>query len=238
MPVVTGAFLVGLVSDSSAQPCPSPPALFNKEPASSQTRRKDTGMLGGLERVGFPTPRRQEPPGTGIPPPASVPHFCPSQCQPQCPHQPSLCQRTCPGRKHIPRRHSRESPPIRAFTRQPCAFISWELSTVSVPATPPQASRHSCGSLEDWSPLEGSQLLIKMLMENPTSPPLSLAAPPSSSLLSCLSLPAGPIQIIPTLSTLPQGLWQISGAGTGVSSILIYQGAYARPGSPPPLPVT
>ncbi|XP_029077524.1 MHC class II transactivator isoform X3 [Monodon monoceros] len=48
--------------------------------------------------------------------------------------------------------------------------------------------------------------------------------PPSSSLLSCLSLPAGPIQIIPTLSTLPQGLWQISGAGTGVSSILIYQG--------------
>ncbi|XP_065747988.1 MHC class II transactivator [Phocoena phocoena] len=47
--------------------------------------------------------------------------------------------------------------------------------------------------------------------------------PPSSSLLSCLSLPAGPIQIIPTLSTLPQGLWQISGAGTGISSILIYQ---------------
>ncbi|XP_024600364.1 MHC class II transactivator isoform X3 [Neophocaena asiaeorientalis asiaeorientalis] len=90
MPVVTGAFLVGLVSDSSAQPCPSPPALFNKEPASSQTQLKDT-------------------------------------------------------------------------------------------------------------------------------------VPPSSSLLSCLSLPAGPIQIIPTLSTLPQGLWQISGAGTGISSILIYQ---------------
>ncbi|KAB0400071.1 hypothetical protein E2I00_002403 [Balaenoptera physalus] len=45
MPVVTGAFLVGLVSDSSAQPCPSPPALFNKEPASSQTRRKDTGEV-------------------------------------------------------------------------------------------------------------------------------------------------------------------------------------------------
>ncbi|XP_066870264.1 MHC class II transactivator isoform X2 [Kogia breviceps] len=91
MPVVTGAFLVGLVSDSSAQPCPSPPALFNKEPASSQAWLKDT-------------------------------------------------------------------------------------------------------------------------------------VPPSSSLLSCLTLPAGPIQIIPTLSTLPQGLWQISGAGTGVSSILIYQG--------------
>ncbi|XP_036680981.1 MHC class II transactivator-like [Balaenoptera musculus] len=101
MPVVTGAFLVGLVSDSSAQPCPSPPALFNKEPASSQTRRKDT-------------------------------------------------------------------------------------------------------------------------------------APPSSSLLSCLSLPAGPIQIIPTLSTLPQGLWQISGAGTGVSSILIYQGEVPQASQTPP----
>ncbi|KAM9056859.1 MHC class II transactivator isoform 2-T5 [Megaptera novaeangliae] len=101
MPVVTGAFLVGLVSDSSAQPCPSPPALFNKEPASSQTRRKDT-------------------------------------------------------------------------------------------------------------------------------------APPSSSLLSCLSLPAGPIQIIPTLSTLPQGLWQISGAGTGVSSILICQGEVPQASQTPP----
>ncbi|XP_061065686.1 MHC class II transactivator-like isoform X2 [Eubalaena glacialis] len=101
MPVVTGAFLVGLVSDSSAQPCPSPPALFNKEPASSQTRLKDT-------------------------------------------------------------------------------------------------------------------------------------APPSSSLLSCLSLPAAPIQIIPTLSTLPQGLWQISGAGTGVSSILIYQGEVPQASQTPP----
>ncbi|XP_057551160.1 MHC class II transactivator isoform X2 [Hippopotamus amphibius kiboko] len=91
MPVVTGAFLVGTVSDSPAQPCLSPPALFTKEPASSQSRLKDT-------------------------------------------------------------------------------------------------------------------------------------VPPSGSLLSCLSLPAGPIQIIPTFSTLPQGLWQISGPGTGVSSILIYQG--------------
>uniref|UniRef100_A0A8C3X7L8 Class II major histocompatibility complex transactivator n=1 Tax=Catagonus wagneri TaxID=51154 RepID=A0A8C3X7L8_9CETA len=51
-----------------------------------------------------------------------------------------------------------------------------------------------------------------------------MPAPLPGSLLSCLSVPAGPIQIIPTLSTLPQGLWHISGAGTGVSSILIYQG--------------
>ncbi|KAM5198865.1 MHC class II transactivator isoform 2-T4 [Hipposideros larvatus] len=59
-------------------------------------------------------------------------------------------------------------------------------------------------------------------------------APPSGSLLSCLSLPAGPFQIIPTLSTLPQGFWQISGAGTGVSSILIYQGEMPQTSQAPP----
>ncbi|KAJ1067428.1 hypothetical protein K5549_010546 [Capra hircus] len=59
-------------------------------------------------------------------------------------------------------------------------------------------------------------------------------APPSSSLLSCLSLPAGPIQIIPTLSTLPQGLWPISGTGTGVSSILIYQSEMPPASQTPP----
>lgn len=75
-------------------------------------------------------------------------------------------------------------------------------------------------------------------MENPKSPSLSLVAPLSSSLLSCLSLPAGPIQIIPTLPTLPQGLWPISGTGTGVSSILIYQSECVNLGSSPPLPVT
>ncbi|XP_039100311.1 MHC class II transactivator-like isoform X2 [Hyaena hyaena] len=48
-----------------------------------------------------------------------------------------------------------------------------------------------------------------------------MSVPPSSPLLSCLSLPAGHIQIVPTL---PQGLWQISGAGTGVSGMVIYQG--------------
>ncbi|XP_043770240.1 MHC class II transactivator isoform X2 [Cervus elaphus] len=101
MPVVTGTFLVGPVSDSLAQPCPPPPALFNTEPASSQTRLKDP-------------------------------------------------------------------------------------------------------------------------------------APPSSSLLSCLSLPAGSIQIIPTLPTLPQGLWPISGTGTGVSSILIYQGEMPPASQTPP----
>ncbi|XP_059549140.1 MHC class II transactivator isoform X3 [Myotis daubentonii] len=109
VPMVTGTFLVGPVSDSSALPCPSPPALFNKEPTSVQTRLEETVL------------------------------------------------------------------------------------------TP---------------------------------------APPSSSLLSCLGLPAGSIHIIPTLPALPQGLWQISGAGTEVSSILIYQGEMpqAPPSSSPAIP--
>ncbi|ELW67635.1 MHC class II transactivator [Tupaia chinensis] len=55
--------------------------------------------------------------------------------------------------------------------------------------------------------------------------------PPSSSSLSCLNLPAGPIQFIPTL---PQGFWQISGPGTGVSSILIYPGQMAQASQAPP----
>ncbi|KAF6272308.1 class II major histocompatibility complex transactivator [Rhinolophus ferrumequinum] len=59
-------------------------------------------------------------------------------------------------------------------------------------------------------------------------------APPSGSLLSCLSLPAGSFQIIPALPTLPQGLWQISGAGTGVSSIVIYQGEMPQTSQAPP----
>ena len=61
-------------------------------------------------------------------------------------------------------------------------------------------------------------------MQDPTSLPLSLAVPSSSSSLSCLNLPEGPIQFVPTISTLPHGLWQISEAGTGVSSIFIYHG--------------
>uniref|UniRef100_A0A8I3NRL6 Class II major histocompatibility complex transactivator n=1 Tax=Canis lupus familiaris TaxID=9615 RepID=A0A8I3NRL6_CANLF len=51
-----------------------------------------------------------------------------------------------------------------------------------------------------------------------------MPVPASGSLLSCLSLPAGGIQIVPSLPSLPQGLWPISGAGTGVSGMVIYQG--------------
>lgn len=60
--------------------------------------------------------------------------------------------------------------------------------------------------------------------EDLTSLPLSLAVSSSTSLSSCLSLPAGSIHIIPAVPTLSQGFWQISGPATGVSSILIYQG--------------
>nr|XP_048289153.1 MHC class II transactivator isoform X4 [Myodes glareolus] len=47
------------------------------------------------------------------------------------------------------------------------------------------------------------------------------SGPPSRSSLNCLDLPIGHIQLLPTL---PQGLLQISGAGTGLSSVLIYHG--------------
>ena len=56
MPVVTGTFLVGPVSDSLAQPCPPPSALFNTEPASSQTQLKDLGMLGAPRGWASPLP--------------------------------------------------------------------------------------------------------------------------------------------------------------------------------------
>uniref|UniRef100_A0A8C8TC05 MHC class II transactivator n=1 Tax=Peromyscus maniculatus bairdii TaxID=230844 RepID=A0A8C8TC05_PERMB len=46
-------------------------------------------------------------------------------------------------------------------------------------------------------------------------------APTSTSSLNCLDLPLGHIQLLPTL---PQGLWQISGADTGLPSVLIYHG--------------
>ncbi|XP_073070851.1 MHC class II transactivator isoform X1 [Manis javanica] len=55
--------------------------------------------------------------------------------------------------------------------------------------------------------------------------------PASGCLLGCLALPAGRVQIIPTL---PQGLWRISGAGSGVSSILIYQAEMHQAGQMPP----
>uniref|UniRef100_A0A2K6V8E8 Class II major histocompatibility complex transactivator n=1 Tax=Saimiri boliviensis boliviensis TaxID=39432 RepID=A0A2K6V8E8_SAIBB len=57
--------------------------------------------------------------------------------------------------------------------------------------------------------------------------------PSSSSSLSCLNLPEGPVQFIPTLSTLPQGFWQISGAGTGGSSIFIYHSEVPQASQPP-----
>uniref|UniRef100_A0A8C9HLU9 Class II major histocompatibility complex transactivator n=1 Tax=Piliocolobus tephrosceles TaxID=591936 RepID=A0A8C9HLU9_9PRIM len=56
----------------------------------------------------------------------------------------------------------------------------------------------------------------------------------SSSSLSCLNLPEGPVQFVPTVSTLPQGLWQISGTGTGVSSIFIYHGEVPQASQVPP----
>uniref|UniRef100_A0A2K6PQ57 Class II major histocompatibility complex transactivator n=1 Tax=Rhinopithecus roxellana TaxID=61622 RepID=A0A2K6PQ57_RHIRO len=58
--------------------------------------------------------------------------------------------------------------------------------------------------------------------------------PSSSSSLSCLNLPEGPVQFVPTVSTLPQGLWQISGTGTGVSSIFIYHGEVPQASQVPP----
>uniref|UniRef100_A0A2K5LS41 MHC class II transactivator n=1 Tax=Cercocebus atys TaxID=9531 RepID=A0A2K5LS41_CERAT len=58
--------------------------------------------------------------------------------------------------------------------------------------------------------------------------------PSSSSSLSCLNLPEGPIQFVPTISTVPQGLWQISGTGTGVSSIFIYHGEVPQASQVPP----
>ncbi|KAM6155923.1 MHC class II transactivator [Rhynchocyon petersi] len=51
-----------------------------------------------------------------------------------------------------------------------------------------------------------------------------VAVPPSRPLFSCLNLPDGSLQIIPTLPTAPEELCQISGPGAGVSSLLIYQG--------------
>uniref|UniRef100_A0A2K5XSR9 Class II major histocompatibility complex transactivator n=1 Tax=Mandrillus leucophaeus TaxID=9568 RepID=A0A2K5XSR9_MANLE len=58
--------------------------------------------------------------------------------------------------------------------------------------------------------------------------------PSSSSSLSCLNLPEGLIQFVPTVSTVPQGLWQISGTGTGVSSIFIYHGEVPQASQVPP----
>ncbi|KAM9209192.1 MHC class II transactivator isoform 1-T1 [Dugong dugon] len=60
-----------------------------------------------------------------------------------------------------------------------------------------------------------------------------MPVPPSRPLFSCLNLPAGSIQIIPTL-TLPQGLCQISGAGAGISSMLVYHREMPQASQVPP----
>ncbi|XP_005349360.1 MHC class II transactivator isoform X2 [Microtus ochrogaster] len=57
--------------------------------------------------------------------------------------------------------------------------------------------------------------------EHPTDSKHRKLGPSSRSSLNCLDLPIGHIQLLPTL---PQGLLQISGAGTGLSSVLIYHG--------------
>nr|XP_020035445.1 MHC class II transactivator isoform X3 [Castor canadensis] len=58
--------------------------------------------------------------------------------------------------------------------------------------------------------------------------------PPSWSSVSCLSLPAGPLQFISTVPTLPQGLWEIPGVGTGLSGIVICHGEMPHASQAPP----
>lgn len=145
--MVTGTFLVGPVSDPSTLPCPSPAALFNKEPASSQTRVEETvlmpGMLGAWKRVGCParggargvakagTTRARNPPA-----PITVTHFRPSQPHPYGPHQLSSCQRTCLGRSMFLGGTGRKFPLLGAPPSSPVlSSTSWGQSTCSVPAT-------------------------------------------------------------------------------------------------------
>ncbi|XP_077880765.1 MHC class II transactivator isoform X1 [Ictidomys tridecemlineatus] len=66
---------------------------------------------------------------------------------------------------------------------------------------------------------------------------VQMPEPPATASVSCLHLPAGPIQVIstlPTLPTLPQGLWPISGAGTGLCSIFICHGETPLTSQAPP----
>ncbi|KAI6054199.1 MHC class II transactivator isoform X3 [Marmota monax] len=66
---------------------------------------------------------------------------------------------------------------------------------------------------------------------------VQMPEPPPTASASCLHLPAGPIQLmstLPTLPTLPQGLWPISGAGTGLCSILICPGETPLTSQAPP----
>ncbi|CAH6786793.1 Ciita [Phodopus roborovskii] len=76
-------------------------------------------------------------------------------------------------------------------------------------------------------PVEAGQRTQKR--RSPEEHPMDLKhrklVPPSRSSLTCLDLPIGHIQLLPTL---PQGLWQISGTGTGLPSVLIYHGEMSQ----------
>ncbi|XP_006867306.1 PREDICTED: MHC class II transactivator [Chrysochloris asiatica] len=61
-----------------------------------------------------------------------------------------------------------------------------------------------------------------------------MPVPPPRPLLSCLRLPDGSIQVIPTLPALSQGLCHISEAGPGVPSVLVYHGAIHQASPVPP----
>ncbi|KAF4015584.1 hypothetical protein G4228_007317 [Cervus hanglu yarkandensis] len=93
MPVVTGTFLVGPVSDSLAQPCPPPPALFNTEPASSQTRLKDPGEMPPASQ----TPPSSDPAVQSLPKspdrPGSASPFAPSAADLPSMPEPALTSR-------------------------------------------------------------------------------------------------------------------------------------------------
>nr|XP_054098608.1 MHC class II transactivator isoform X2 [Callithrix jacchus] len=108
------------------------------------------------------------------------------------------------------------------------------------PAEPPAVVTGSflVGPVSNSSPLP-CLLLPALFNQEPASSQTHLEEthqmpmPFSISSLSCLNLPEGPVQFIPTLSTLSQGCWQISGAGTGVSSIFIYHSEVPQASQPP-----
>lgn len=167
--MVTGTFLVGSVSDSSALPCLSPPAVFNKEPASSQRWLEETilmpGRLGTWWGGGKASPlgvseewSRQGRPGTG-PPPRPC-HPLPSQPVPS-----SGSPSAQPGPENVP---WEETHPWETWQ----GLVSYELSTFPVPGHSARCwghrrgqDRHSCRSGGHQSPLEresgGNQILTK-----------------------------------------------------------------------------
>ncbi|XP_006895272.1 PREDICTED: MHC class II transactivator [Elephantulus edwardii] len=78
----------------------------------------------------------------------------------------------------------------------------------------------SSGSPCPWVPL----VLNKEPAPDPAQPEetVVMTVSPSRPLFSCLNLPDGSVQIIPTLPTLSEGLCQLSRPGAGVSGILVY----------------